>query len=366
MTDLLLVFQVAIGEKASELKPFRVPLTQGIAGWVARNAQGTFSNDAYRDERFFGAIDRRSGFVTQMVMAAPLIVQGRVTGVIEVFNKPGGFDDADLELLSTIAASAAIAIENARLYQLAVEQGRLEQELSVARGVQANLIPRTTPALEGWDFAGHWHSALEVSGDFYDFVGDELGRPGAVIADVADKGRAAALFMALARSTVRASVGQGRSPAESIAHANRLICADASDGMFVTLCYAQLYPDSGELAYVNAGHPAPLHYRATTGELRELSVHAGPLGIDDTMRFECRSTQMEPGDFVFMYTDGMTDALNAAGEDFGKARLLRVVAAGRRDSADALCESVVQALTQFIGDAPPADDATFVVVRRQL
>ena len=84
------------------------------------------------------------------------------------------------------------------------------------------------------------------------------------------------------------------------------------------------------------------------------------------MRFECRSTQMDPGDFVFLYTDGVTDALNPAGEDFGKARLLGVVTAARRDSADAVCESVVQALTQFIGDAPPADDATFVVVRRQL
>jgi len=102
-----LVFQVALGEKASELKPFRVPITQGIAGWVARNAQGTFSNDAYRDQRFFGNIDKRSGFVTQMVMAAPLIVKNRVIGVVEVFNKPGGFADSDLDLLSTIAASAA-------------------------------------------------------------------------------------------------------------------------------------------------------------------------------------------------------------------------------------------------------------------
>jgi len=360
-----LVFQVAIGDKASELKPFRIPITQGIAGWVARHAQGTFSNDAYRDQRFSGNIDQRSGFVTQMVMAAPLIVKNRVIGVVEVFNKPGGFDDSDLDLLSTIGASAAIAIENARLYEVAVEKGRLEQELRVARDVQVNLIPRTTPSVPGWDFAGHWHSALEVSGDFYDFVVDELGRPGIVIADVADKGMAAALFMALTRSIVRASVGQGRSPADSIAHANRLICADAADGMFVTLCYAQIYPESGELGYVNAGHPAPLHYRVATGELLELTHHGIPLGIDHARAYECKSAHVNPGDVVFFYTDGVTDALNAAGEDFGKERLMGVVRATCAESSRDVCDSVREALTEFIGAAAPADDATFVVVRRQ-
>jgi phosphoserine phosphatase RsbU/P len=360
-----LVFQVALGEKASEIKPFRIPVTRGIAGWVARNAEGTFSNDAYRDPRFFGNIDQRSGFVTQMVMAAPLIVKDRVIGVVEVFNKPGGFDEADLDLLSTIAASAAIAIENARLYEVAVEKGRLEQELNVARQVQANLIPRTTPSVPGWDFAGHWHSALEVSGDYYDFVTDELGRPGIVIADVADKGMAAALFMALTRSIVRTSVGQGRSPADSIAHANRLICADAADGMFVTLCYAQIYPESSELGTVNAGHPAPMHYRVATGELLELTQHGIPLGIDDAGPYECESVHLSPGDVVFFYTDGVTDALNAAGEDFGKERLMHVVRTTCGESSRDVCDAVREALTTFIGNAAPADDATFVVVRRQ-
>jgi phosphoserine phosphatase RsbU/P len=360
-----LVFQVALGTKAAEIQPFRIPLTQGIAGWVARNALGTFSNDAYNDERFYGNIDRRSGFVTHMVMAAPLIVKDRVIGVVEVFNKPGGFDDSDLNLLSTIGASAAIAIENARLYAVAVEKGRLEQELRVARDVQANLIPRSTPSVPGWDFAGHWHSALEVSGDFYDFPVDELGRPGIVIADVADKGMAAALFMALTRSIVRASVGQGRSPAESIAQANRLICADAADGMFVTLCYAQIDPLSGEFCCVNAGHPAPLLYRASAGALAELTRHGIPLGIDDSLVYECESASMASGDVVVFYTDGVTDGLNSAGEDFGKERLLRVVRESCRDSSRDVCDAMQEALTAFIGDAAPADDATFVVVRRQ-
>jgi sigma-B regulation protein RsbU (phosphoserine phosphatase) len=399
-----LVFQVALGTKAAEIQPFRIPLTQGIAGWVARNALGTFSNDAYNDERFYGNIDRRSGFVTHMVMAAPLIVKDRVIGVVEVFNKPGGFDDSDLNLLSTIGASAAIAIENARLYAVAVEKGRLEQELRVARDVQANLIPRSTPSVPGWDFAGHWHSALEVSGDFYDFPVDELGRPGIVIADVADKGMAAALFMALTRSIVRASVGHGRSPAESIAQANRLICADAADGMFVTLCYAQIDPLTGEFCCVNAGHPAPLLYRASAGgsaspsarasargsgeaaaaegidsrtaagtagsrvpagALVELTRHGIPLGIDDTLAYECESASLASGDVVVFYTDGVTDALNSAGEDFGKERLLRVVRESCRDSSRDVCDAVQEALTAFIGDAAPADDATFVVVRRQ-
>jgi sigma-B regulation protein RsbU (phosphoserine phosphatase) len=360
-----LVFKVAIGEKAAEVRPFRFPRTQGVAGWVATTGRSTYTNDVHADSRYTGMVDRQTGFVTQMLMAAPLVVRERVIGVLEVFNKPGGFNDGDMSLLSTIAASAAIAIENARLYEVAVEKGRLEQELRVARQVQANLIPRQTPHIPGWEFAARWQSALEVSGDFYDFIVREDAPLGIVIGDVADKGMAAALFMTLTRTNVRASVGMEYSPFESIRRANALVCADATDGMFVTLCYAQLDPQRAELTYVNAGHPAPLHFRAALGELSELAGHSIPLGIDDTVPYSQESVLLDTDDIVVFYTDGVTDALNSDGEEFGKARLLHVVRDQCLRSGDKVHLAIDRALSDFMGGTPAADDATFVVLRRR-
>jgi sigma-B regulation protein RsbU (phosphoserine phosphatase) len=359
-----LVFKVALGAKADEVKPFRVPLGHGIAGWVAQNRRGTFTNDARHDERFYAAVDKGTGFVTNMLMAAPLALKDHVIGVVEVSNKPGGFTDADLDLLSTISASAAIAIENARLYQIAVEQGRIERELQMAREVQANFIPRDTPHIPGWEFSADWQSAFEVSGDFYDFIYGEQPQLGIAIGDVADKGMAAALFMTLTRTVVRTSVLHGRDAADAISAANRVICADAAAGMFVTLCYAQLHCGTGEVQLVNAGHPAPLVYRADCDQLSELTPHGLPLGISDTARFPDERLALNAGDFILFYTDGLTDALNAQGEEFGKSRLLSVIHEYRHEVSQSMVDALRQSLLEFIGAAAPVDDMTVVIARR--
>ena len=165
-----LVFKVALGEVAEEIKPFSIPLDQGIAGWVVQNAQGVIVNDVQNDPRFYNQTDAKSGFTTKNLIAAPLLVKEQAIGVIELFNKDGGFSDADLVLLSSIASSASIAIDNARLYRDAVEKGRLERELQMALTVQRGLLPDAPPRIPGWAFAAKWQPAHEVSGDFYDFI----------------------------------------------------------------------------------------------------------------------------------------------------------------------------------------------------
>ncbi len=359
-----LVFKVAIGEASERLKPFRIPKGHGLAGWVTQNARGVVINDVRNDPRFYATVDSGTGFVTRELMAAPLIVNEQVTGVIEVFNKPGGFSDADLDLLLTIGSSAAIAIENARLYEVAVEKGRLEREMQVAHEVQANLIPRETPRVPGWAFAAQWQSALEMSGDYYDFITDDSPRIGIVVGDVADKGMAAALFMALTRTTMRASALGASSPAMAVERTNRLIAADAASGMFVTLCYAEIDPASGTLCIANAGHPAPVLYRAATGDLVELTRHGIALGVIDPADYDEESVQMNSGDIALFYTDGVTDALNAQGEDFGHERLLQTVREICRRAPTEVHAELRYALKQFMGATPPADDMTFVVVRR--
>lgn len=378
-----LVFQVAIGEKAGEVKPFRVPMGSGIAGWVAQNAQAAFTNDVGHAPRFYRAVDEGTGFTTQALMAAPLIVNDRVIGVVEVSNKPGGFAESDLDLLSTIAGGAAIAIENARLHQIAVEEARMERELQVALQVQSSLIPHDTPQIPGWEFAALWHPARVVGGDYYDFIplanlakarsvepSQEPALPkvskglGIVIGDVTGKGMSAALFMTLTRSTVRASIVAGRSPADCISQANTLIAADAANGMFVTFFYGQLDPTTGELTYVNAGHNPPLYYHTADHRMTRLVRTGLALGINDAFRYEQRTVILEPGDFVLLYTDGVTEAFDADHELFGEERLRRIVNAKRNSTAAEIIATLEAALDDFTSGASPSDDITLVFVKR--
>jgi sigma-B regulation protein RsbU (phosphoserine phosphatase) len=359
-----LVFRAARGIDQKTIDEPQFHISRSVVEEVAREGQPLLTSDAQRDSRFSSSQSVR-GLRLRSILCAPLKIKDRISGVVYVDNqlRAGIFTEADLELISAIASSAAIAIENARLYQVAIEKGRLERELQVAREVQSSLIPRETPDIAGWDFAARWKPARQVSGDFYDFVpvGQRLG---IVIADVSDKGMPAALFMALSRSIIRASVTSTRSPAEDIDQANRLICADSTDSMFVTLFYAQLDPETGELVYVNAGHNPPLLYRANQDELIELTRTGMVLGLFEAVDFEQGTVQLNPADFILLYTDGVSEAMDAHNREFGKERLRRVLLENRQALAEDMAEALEQALTAFTGEAAPSDDITFVIVRR--
>ena len=305
------------------------------------------------------------------ILCVPLQIKGSPLGVIYVDNRlqSGIFRPDDLDLVAAIAASAATAIENARLYQVAVDKGRLERELQAARAVQTSLLPRETPQLAGWDFAAFWQPARQVSGDFYDFIPlasveaprNELG---IVIADVSDKGMPAALFMALSRSNIRASVMHSTSAAEAMTRANRLICADSPDYMFLTLFYATVRAGSGEVVYVNAGHNPPYLYRAQEEQPVRLMPTGMLLGITDAAHLAQQAVHLDAGDCLVMYTDGITDALNAQGEEYGQERLQYVCAEHRHDTAEQIVAAVHDRIFEFVGDTLPADDCTLVVAKR--
>jgi phosphoserine phosphatase RsbU/P len=272
------------------------------------------------------------------------------------------FSAGDAKLLAALATQAAAFLDNARLHQRALAQERMQHELQLAYEVQARLMPRALPDQEGWDLAGFWRPAREVSGDFYDLlrVGEAMG---VVVADVADKGMPAALFMAVTRSLLRAGAGPGRTPAQVIATVNRLASLDAADGMFVTLWYGELRPD-GTVLYVNAGHNPPLLVRAD-GRVERLPRTGILVGWDGDAEFGQATVALEPHDLLVAFTDGVTEARDPAGEEFGEARLLEVVLAHRGATAAALLEVIRGALDDFVADAPTHDDCTLVVARRR-
>jgi serine phosphatase RsbU (regulator of sigma subunit) len=247
--------------------------------------------------------------------------------------------------------------------QLIVKE-KLEHELQVAREVQASLLPQQVPQAANWTFAAHWEPAREVAGDFYDFIPRQDGPLGVVIADVADKGMPSALFMALSRSILRASMNQSRSLTESLQQANRLICADSSDSMFVTISYAGLDMATGAVEFLNAGHNPTLYYQAQIDQLSWLSHTGMPLGIDSDATFGQRDLKLAPGDFLFMYTDGVPDALDLEGQEFGTKRLWQLVYDKRQGTAVEIVETLKRALADFVGDSQPVDDITIVAVKR--
>ncbi len=367
-----LVFRAARGLDRQTIDEPEFQVSRGVVERVAREGRPLLTSNAQSDA-WLGGRASVMGLGLRSILCVPLQLKASTLGVIYVDNRlqAGIFTESDLELLATIASSAAIAIDNARLYQVAVEKGRLERELQVAREVQVSLLPRETPQAAGWEFAARWLPAREVAGDFYDFIPLTLAKAskpsqglGIVIADVSDKGMPAALFMALSRSIVRASVTGANPPADSIAQANRLICADAANGMFVTLFYGQLDPATGELVYVNAGHNPPLLYRASREELSKLTNTGMALGFFDMAPLEQRTARLEAGDFCLLYTDGVTEAMDAQGREFGEERLRRVLLANRGASAGGMAEALEQALTTFTGATAPSDDITFVIARR--
>jgi len=360
--DGQLTFRVARGMDQRTIEDPAFQISRSVVEGVARDGQPVLTSDAQIDDRFSM---RQSVAILGLrsILCVPLRIKDKVLGVIYVDNRfhASLFGAADLELLTAIAATAAIAIENARLYQVAVEKGRLERELQVAREVQAGLLPAATPQVPGWDFAALWRPAREVAGDYYDFIHFVDGQIGLVIADVSDKGMPAALFMALTRSIVRASVAQMASSAQGIAYANRLICADASEGMFVTLFYARLDPVARTLTYVNAGHNPPLLYRAGEGRLEQLERTGMVLGVEEDMPFEQRQVRLGPGDFVLLYTDGVTEAIDTAEQEFGVVRLEQVVLERSRRPAAEIVAAVVQAVARF--SPAPFDDTTVLVAK---
>ena len=229
--------------------------------------------------------------------------------------------------------------------------------------MQLSILPTSFPCTPQFEVHGRVIPAKEVGGDFYDIYRLEDGRLGIVIADVSGKGIPAALFMMVCRTLLKGiAIGMG-SPAEALTEANSLLHAENQASMFVTVFYGVFDPRTGALTYANAGHEPPV-LRRTDGSTEALPFTGGiPLGIVDDMVFEERTSTLSPGDFAFLYTDGVTEALNEAEEEFGNARVLDAIAGVNPGQAREAVEALVQTVVRFSGEAEQFDDLTCLVLK---
>lgn len=312
-------------------------------------------------------------------LGVPMIVNNQVTGILSLqdVEKENAFDESVVRLLQTLAASMSVALENARLWeQEHLYRQALEREFEIGRRIQAGFLPETIPQPEGWVIAASLKSAREVAGDFYDVFELPEGKIGLVIADVCDKGLGAALFMTLFRSLLRAAANIDFHAHESqgslISTSSRLRNAvsltnkyiaetHGSTGMFATVFFGILDTQNGALTYVNCGHLSPLLLNKH-GVKQTLHLTGPALGARSDAKYDIREVGMEGGDFLFAYTDGLTDTEDPAGESFSIKKL--VPQFNEAQSLHALLEQIQNMVETHAAGAKQFDDITMLALRR--
>ena len=296
--------------------------------------------------------------------AFPLYARGQRVGALIVGPTTNGrsLTGRRLNIITGIAQQAAIAVVNDQLYKESAERSRMEQELDVARSIQASLIPDGYPEIPGCSVASYWRAARQVSGDFYDFLPLAGGKWGIAIADVADKGVPAALFMALSRTILRTVAFNRLDPAEVLERTNHILYNDTTSDLFVTVFYAVWDPDNQELVYASGGHNPPLLI-SPEGTASMLEARGIALGVLENIELKQHTTQLRPGDTVVFYTDGVTEAINEDYDEFGLERLCLAVSNNRHQDATAIAQSITEAITDHAGETAQFDDITLIVMK---
>lgn len=304
----------------------------------------------------------------RLLIGFPLMIKGDLYGVmlVEETSEAFRFRQKRIEIITGIAQQVAFSIQNEHLQREMVARERLEHEIQLARQIQQTFLPERLPEYPDWELAALWKTARQVGGDFYDVIELPDKQLGLFIADVSDKGIPAALFMALTRTLVRAAVSETSSPAEALQRVNNLIIPDNQQEMFVTAVYAVLSLKTGELTYANAGHNPPLWMRNQRGEIESLTRTGMALGVVEGTLIEERTIQLEPGDNLLLYTDGLTEAFSPQEELFGVERLHQLIQANLTLSAHELLGTIEAAVNTYMGSLLPDDDLTMLAVRRKV
>jgi sigma-B regulation protein RsbU (phosphoserine phosphatase) len=295
-----------------------------------------------------------------------------MVGILSLGLRRGQFryTAGDKEVLMSVAAQLALVIENSRLAERLVAEERLRRELALAAEVQRRLLPERPPHSLTVELAGFCQPASGVGGDYYDFISFDNQQLGIAIADVAGKGMAAALLMSTVQATLRSlSAGcpepeTSHSLADMVATLNRLLWNSTGGLNYVTFFYAQFDEATRRLAYVNAGHNPPFFFRAGDAEgFRRLESGGTVVGIFEHCAYEQETVQMRAGDVLLAYTDGLTEALSASGEEFGETRLREALEETAGSSVDEMRAEIEQRVRAWCAEAPQHDDLTFVVMK---
>lgn len=336
---------------------------ESLLGWMQINKKPLLVNRPREDPRFPGV---RWDESVNSFLCVPLLVKSELTGVLIMFNKRGtvGFNEDDQRLLSIVAAQSAQIVESARLHEDEATLRRFQDELALASKIQLELLPKAMPVVPCYDIAGSATPAEAIGGDYFDFIGVDDGKLAICIADISGKGLSAALLMANLQATIRAQTLMRLPPGECLRHSNTLLSRSTELHKFATCFYAVLEAEGNEVRYSNAGHDPPLLFSMNGGTAR-LRTGGLVLGFLEHVEYQEEVIRMDPGDVLVMYSDGITEAEDDQGRQFGEQRLCDVVRAHLAEPAYRTVESILDAVHAHAGDHGQPDDMTVVVVRRE-
>jgi len=301
----------------------------------------------------------------QTMMAVPLQTEDRVIGLIYVDSRSfvRAFTPDDLNLLTVLANVAAIRIERERLAEMERREARRTVDLQQAAEIQRGILPRGQPRVAGVDLAGHNAPCRTVGGDYYDFIPYDDGRVAVVLGDVAGKGMSAALLMSNLQARVQILAELPQNLAKLMARLDQSVSVNAPPNRFITLFFGLIDPQRDTLTFCNAGHNPPLLVRAD-GTVERLRAKGTVLGIFPEIGYEEQNVAFGAGDLLAIYSDGVTEAVDADGEEFGEERLAELVGASRDSSASAIIDTVLERVSEWTDGGPPDDDVTLIVARR--
>ncbi len=345
-----------------------VRLSRTILQNVISNGQAILSADAATDSRFDMADSIVSSPIRSM-MCAPLIgIDGTAVGVLQLdaATTMRKFTPNDLELLASVANQATIAVRNAQLMEAALAEKALQRELEVAHTVQQGLLPAYKPLVTGYEFFDYYAPARMLGGDYYDYVPLSGDRLACALGDVSGKGISASLLMAKLSAENRYHLAMNPTLADALFDVNNTFCDDRWDDRFVTLIAGVLEPQTHHVTLVNAGHVPPLLVSAN-GKVEVLDKIASglPVGVLANSRYEDVTLTLEPGQSLFFFTDGVTDAVNERGEMFGLARVLECWSTPFK-SVEEQGRTLIRDIQRFVGPVPNADDICVIGVRRKV
>lgn len=349
-------------DRVGEVGEIRV--SRNVLDEVVIRGKSVLTSDAQHDPRFASGTVVLQG--VRSVLAVPLGVSEKVVGIIYADSPiaEGRFTEDHLKVLTTLASVAAIRVENARLVEARLERERLERELALASEIQQRFQPTAPPHVNGYELQGISFPCYEIGGDYYDFIEREDGRLVIALGDVSGKGTAAALLMSSLHAAIHAQSASHDSLVATISAVNRYLADNIPANRFVTLFYAELDPESGALSFLNAGHNPPLIVHAA-GTVEQLASGGLPLGIKRDAEYREGRTQLQLGDVLVIYSDGVTEAVSPSGEEFGPTRLYEVVSRNVEASAAGIRDRIESSLTKFAQGTSAADDITLVIVKRQ-
>ena len=341
-----------------ELIEPRLKMGEGFLGSVAQTGKAIISHDVSKDSRYFAARE-----MTRSELVAPIVSNDRVIGVFDLeSNELDAYSEDDLAVLQLLTSQVAIIIEKVRLHEQVVEKKRIQAQLEIARQVQLELLPSADPVIENFDVSAYIFPAEEVSGDYYDWVEIFEDQIGIVVADAVGKGIPAALLMSFLRASLRTGIQIGYAPHIAFTKVSNLLRDSIDDNKFITAIYGILDSTNKTFVFSNAGHNPPLLIKPD-GEYRFVEYGDMPLGMFDDTHYHQHFIRFEEGQMMVIYTDGITEAENPNGEQYGNDRFAKRVLDGIHLPARKLIDHIRKGVDDFTERKFLDDDGTLFIVK---